>query len=98
MLRGRFARLDDRREDAARASNGTLALGFRAARKLVVAVIGSTLLVFGAAMLVLPGPGVLVIAAGLGLLAVEFAWARRLLERAKSQAGALVGKRGSPQT
>jgi hypothetical protein len=35
----------------------------------------------GLAMLVLPGPGLLVIAAGLAMLALEFAWAERVLER-----------------
>ena len=64
----------------------------------MVAVVGATLLVFGAAMLVLPGPGLLVIGAGLGVLAIEFAWARRLLQRAKSQADAIVGKRSPTQS
>lgn len=42
---------------------------------------GSTLLVAGTAMLVLPGPGVLTIAAGLSLLAKEVPWAQRLRRR-----------------
>ena len=45
-------------------------------------------------MLVLPGPGVIAIGAGLAVLAAEFAWARRLLRRAKLQAQALVGRNG----
>jgi len=48
-------------------------------RKLIVAVIGSTLLLFGLALLVLPGPAVIVVPLGLALLATEFAWARRLI-------------------
>jgi Putative transmembrane protein (PGPGW) len=48
-------------------------------RKLIVAVIGSTVLVFGLALIVLPGPAVLVVPLGLALLATEFAWARRLI-------------------
>jgi hypothetical protein len=46
-------------------------------------------------MLVLPGPGVIAIGAGLAVLAAEFTWARRLLRRAKRQAEAFVGRNGS---
>jgi|SRR5918999_3076622 uncharacterized protein (TIGR02611 family) len=53
--------------------NRLLRIGFAIFGFLVVAV--------GLAMLVLPGPGLLVIAIGLGILALEFAWAERLLER-----------------
>ena len=45
------------------------------------AIAGFVLLLGGVAMLVLPGPGLLVIALGLGLLALEFDWAERWLER-----------------
>ncbi len=46
---------------------------------------GFTLLVVGIVMLVTPGPGWLVIIGGLAMLAAEFVWARRLLDRLKSQ-------------
>ena len=49
------------------------------ARRPLAAVVGAALLLAGAAMLVLPGPGLVTLAAGLGILALEFAWARRLL-------------------
>jgi hypothetical protein len=52
-------------------------------KKFFIALIGGTVLLIGAAMLVLPGPGLLVIAAGLAILATEFFWARRVLRRAK---------------
>src|ERR687895_2424633 len=45
------------------------------------AAFGFVVVLAGVAMLVLPGPGLLVIALGLGILALEFAWAERLLER-----------------
>jgi uncharacterized protein (TIGR02611 family) len=45
------------------------------------AVLGFTVVLIGLALLVLPGPGLLVIAVGLGMLALEFAWAERVLER-----------------
>jgi tellurite resistance protein TerC len=53
------------------------------ARKIVVAVIGTTIVLIGIAMVVLPGPGTVVILSGLVILASEFAWARWLLRRGK---------------
>ena len=55
---------------------------------------GFTLLAIGVALLVLPGPGWLIIFAGLGLLSVEFAWARVLLARVKKTGKAVVEKVG----
>jgi tellurite resistance protein TerC len=55
----------------------------RHARRVIVAVIGTTVLLFGIALIVLPGPAFLVIPLGLGILAAEFAWARRLLRRVR---------------
>ncbi|GAA4144085.1 PGPGW domain-containing protein [Actinomadura keratinilytica] len=57
------------------------ALGWRVLRKAAVAVAGVALIVAGVAMLVLPGPGVVAILAGLGLLGTEFPAARRVSER-----------------
>ena len=48
-------------------------------RKCLVTVLGGALLIAGVAMLVLPGPAVVVIPAALAILAVEFLWARRWL-------------------
>lgn len=58
-------------------------LSLRQARRLVIAVIGTTVLLLGIALIVLPGPAILVIPIGLAILAVEFAWARRLLHRVR---------------
>lgn len=49
--------------------------------RIVWALFGFVVVLVGLAMLVTPGPGLLVIAIGLGILALEFAWAERLLER-----------------
>lgn len=51
----------------------------RYAKRLIIAVLGMTVLLFGIALLVLPGPAVVVIPVGLAILATEFAWARRWL-------------------
>lgn len=53
------------------------------AKRLIVAIVGFTVLLIGFAMIVLPGPAFIVIPLGLGILAIEFAWARRLLKRVK---------------
>ena len=55
-------------------------------KRFAVTIVGVALLVLGLAMMVLPGPGILVIVAGLAVLATEYVWARRLLVRAKSEA------------
>ena len=52
---------------------------FKKLKRLFVAIIGITILAIGIAMIVLPGPAVVVIPLALGILATEFAWARRML-------------------
>jgi uncharacterized protein (TIGR02611 family) len=56
-------------------------------RRIAVAFVGGTVLAVGVVMVVLPGPAVVVIPAGLAILATEFPWARRLLHRVKNTAG-----------
>ncbi len=53
------------------------------ARRIVVFVIGSTVLLIGIAMVVLPGPAVIVIPLGLAILATEFVWAKDWLRYAR---------------
>ena len=60
----------------------------RNAKRIAVFIAGCTVLLAGLAMLVLPGPGFLVIILGLAILATEFAWAERALDSAKSKASA----------
>lgn len=52
-------------------------------KKIVVAVIGFTILLIGLMLIVLPGPAFVVIPIGLGILATEFIWARKLLDKVK---------------
>jgi tellurite resistance protein TerC len=54
-----------------------------AVRKIVIAVIGTTILLFGIALIVLPGPAFIVIPIGLSILASEFIWARRVIKRGR---------------
>ena len=45
-------------------------------KKILIGIMGGTVLLIGLAMMVLPGPAIIVIPLGLGILATEFAWAR----------------------
>ena len=58
----------------------------RRAWRTIIIVVGSTLVLIGLAMLVLPGPGIVVIIAGLAILAREFIWAQGLLDKAQNTA------------
>lgn len=55
-------------------------------RRIVVTVVGVALVVVGVALLVLPGPGLLVVLAGLVVLANEYPWARRWTAPVRRQA------------
>ncbi|MDQ7015948.1 MAG: PGPGW domain-containing protein, partial [Gammaproteobacteria bacterium] len=68
-----------------------LRLGTRHIRRLLIFIVGSTVLLIGIIMLVTPGPAVVVIPIGLGILGMEFAWARRLLQRFKDGAKNMSG-------
>ncbi|MCC6963580.1 MAG: PGPGW domain-containing protein [candidate division Zixibacteria bacterium] len=57
----------------------------RQLKRLIVAVVGFTVLAIGLAMIVLPGPAIVVVPTGLAILAAEFAWARKLLQRMKEK-------------
>ena len=50
-------------------------------KRIAVTVVGGTVLALGIALIVLPGPAFIVIPAGLAILAVEFAGARRWLNK-----------------
>ncbi|MEK6276064.1 MAG: PGPGW domain-containing protein [Actinomycetota bacterium] len=55
--------------------------------RAAVVLAGFVVVLVGLAMIPLPGPGLLVVAAGLALLALEFVWAERVLERTIDQMG-----------
>ena len=56
---------------------------YKAARRVAVAVVGSTVLAVGIALIVLPGPALIVIPIGLAILSIEFAWARLWLKKVR---------------
>jgi Putative transmembrane protein (PGPGW) len=54
-------------------------------RKIAVTALGGLIVVVGAALVVLPGPGALVIVLGLAVLAEEYPWARRRLDAVRGR-------------
>jgi uncharacterized protein (TIGR02611 family) len=64
-------------------------------KRVIVSVIGATVILIGIALLVLPGPAFIVIPVGLAILATEYAWARRWLRKARRIASNVVSGRDS---
>ncbi|MGH9184086.1 MAG: PGPGW domain-containing protein [Acidimicrobiales bacterium] len=67
----------------------------RNSKRIAVSAVGAVLVLAGAAMLVLPGPGILVVAIGFAVLGTEYAWAAAALERTRrtaDQAGRTAGR------
>lgn len=62
--------------------------GLDAVYRIVVAVVGTAIILAGLALVPLPGPGWLIVFVGLGILATEFGWARRVLDYARKKVGA----------
>ena len=67
-------------------------LTYRWARRIVISVVGGTVLLLGFAMVVLPGPAIVVIPAGLAILGLEFAWARRWLRKVRARTSDLADR------
>lgn len=57
---------------------------FKHLKKLIILIVGLTLVIIGIALLVLPGPGLVTIALGLGVLSLEFVWAKHLFKKMKT--------------
>jgi uncharacterized protein (TIGR02611 family) len=55
-------------------------------KRIAVTIVGGVLLLAGLVFLVLPGPGFVLILAGLAILATEYVWAQRALNFAKDRA------------
>jgi uncharacterized protein (TIGR02611 family) len=67
-------------------------------RRIIVSVVGATVLLIGIALLVLPGPAFIVIPIGLAILATEYAWARHWLRKVRQIAqGVIPGRSATNQ-
>jgi hypothetical protein len=69
-------------------------ISLKTIKRIAVVVVGGTVLLLGVSLLVLPGPAFIVIPLGLAILAVEFAWARRWLRKARDLLPNENGDRG----
>ena len=58
---------------------------YKIVRKILIAIVGVSVILIGAAMIFLPGPAIVVIPIGLAILATEFAWAKVLLHKLKEK-------------
>lgn len=67
-----------------------LMITYKWARRIAIAIVGFSVLAVGLAMIVLPGPAFVVIPIGLGILGLEFAWARRWLKKVRDRSTELV--------
>lgn len=63
---------------------------YKWARRIAITVVGFTVLAVGVVMIVLPGPAIIVIPVGLGILGIEFAWARIWLKKIRERSATLV--------
>jgi len=59
---------------------------YKMARRVVIGLVGTTIMLIGIALIVLPGPAFLLIPLGLAILGIEFAWARHWLRVVKRRA------------
>ena len=56
---------------------------YKAARRIVIGVVGATVVLIGIVMIVTPGPALVLIPVGLAILSIEFTWARVWLKRVR---------------
>lgn len=62
-------------------------------KRFIVGIIGTTILILGIAMIVLPGPAFIVIPVGMSILATEFLWAKKMIEKFKDKIESLKKKK-----
>ena len=66
---------------------------YQTGRRIVVTLVGTSVLLIGIVMIVMPGPAFIVIPIGLAILAIEFVWARRWLQQLRQW----ISRRGAEQ-
>ena len=65
--------------------------------RIIIGALGGGITVIGAIALIGPGPGVLIVLAGLGILATEFAWAGKAMMHTKQLASRAANRTGLPK-
>ncbi len=71
----------------------TIHLTYKVARRIAIAVLGTTVLAIGIVMIIAPGPALIVIPIGLAILGIEFAWARIWLKHLRRTISNTVNNR-----
>jgi uncharacterized protein (TIGR02611 family) len=69
---------------------------YKIAKRIAIGIVGGSVLILGIVMIVLPGPAIVVIPVGLGILSLEFAWARSWLKKIKAKAQSMAGVAAKP--
>ena len=73
----------------------TLHLTYKLVRRIIIFIVGVTVVIIGIIMFVTPGPAIIVIPAGLAILGIEFAWARHWLQVMKEKTRDVASKAGN---
>ena len=76
---------------------GLASTSMRTARRVVIGILGTTVCLIGVALLVLPGPAFVVIPAGLAILSIEYAFAKRWLDKLRRHISATMQKQRMKQ-
>ena len=73
---------------------------YKVAKRIAIGIVGGSVLLVGVLMILLPGPAIIVIPVGLGILSLEFAWARswlrKIRQKAQSVANGISGRNRPP--
>lgn len=77
-------------------NNSSINAAWRHVRRMVIALIGGTVVLIGVVLFFTPGPALVVIPAGLAILSIEFVWARRLLQSMKDKIKQATGRPSTP--
>ena len=76
----------------------TIQITYKYARRIVITIVGLTVVVIGLLLFFTPGPAIVVIPIGLGILSLEYAWARRWLKLLKDKANSTIDSFKSPRS
>ena len=63
---------------------------YKQIRKLVIFLIGTSIVLIGCVLFFTPGPAIIVIPVGLAVLATEFIWAKKLLKKFKETTASIA--------
>jgi uncharacterized protein (TIGR02611 family) len=83
---------EGRKAIPSRRNNGGNTPRLRLFKRVGVGLVGGAVTLIGVALIVLPGPAIIVIPVGLSILATEFEWASRLLEKSRHMTSRMTSR------